>query len=349
MKNKRFIYGFLLVATIIALFASCKQDVIFYDISQEVEYEAPIVEGNIFSMVPCSGMLFVQNNNIYQKGWTAEKNAEGRWTQLSTAPASGKPVVRLASDAAYLYALVKDNTSDETGSVFAAPVTASGAGDWSAVPGATNVKELFDNCIFAADGTTTGRNAYFTDGDNAVKKLAGTGTPVAQSVTDVMGATDEDAYIKAAGFDGTTDCFSSNAVFAVINVSGTAYLYTFNRAFDSSAEGKTLKYKASGASSWSDGGTTDSIITTLTAYGTDKLLVGTQGGYEVSAVGSDGKPANGENPSDNAESAFGTRYVNGIWHYGAEGTLYAAVVGVEHSQYNKLWGYYTSRNKWNYE
>ena len=112
---------------------------------------------------------------------------------------------------------------------------------------------------------------------------------------------------------------------------------------------KTLKYKTSGASSWSDGGTTDAIITVLTAYGTDKLLVGTQSGFEVSAVGSDGKPADGEAPSDNAESAFGTRFVSGIWHYGAEGTLYAAVIGVEHSQYNKLWGFYTSRNKWNYE
>ena len=349
MKNKRFIYGFLLVATVIALFASCKQDVIFYDISQEVEYEAPIVEGNVFSMVPCNGILFVQNNNIYQKSWTAEKNEEGRWTQLTTAPASGKPVVRLASDASYLYALVMDSASDETGSVYAAPVTASGIGDWTTTPVAENVKELFDNRVFAANGTTSGRNAYFTASDNTVKMLAGTGAPVAQSVTDVMGATGEDAFIRAADSANGTDCFSSSAVFAVVNVSGTAYLYTFNKTFDSSADGKTLKYKASGASSWSDGGTTDAIITVLTSYGNDKLLVGTQGGFEVSAVGSDGKPANGESPSDNAESAFGTRYVTGIWHYGAEGTLYAAVVEATHSQYNKLWGFYTSRNKWNYE
>ena len=51
---------------------------------------------------------------------------------------------------------------------------------------------------------------------------------------------------------------------------------------------------------------------------------------------------------DNAESAFGTRYVTGIWHYGDSGTLYAAVIGIEHSKYNKLWGRY-SGEKWNYE
>ena len=44
MKNNKTIYKFLIVAVIISLFASCKQDVIFYDISQEVEYETPIVE-----------------------------------------------------------------------------------------------------------------------------------------------------------------------------------------------------------------------------------------------------------------------------------------------------------------
>ena len=354
MKNKRFIYGFLLVATVIALFASCKQDVIFYDISQEVEYEAPIVEGNVFSMVPCNGMLFVQNNNIYQKSWTAEKNEKGRWTQLTTAPASGKPVVRLASDASYLYAFVMDSASDETGSVYAAPVIASGIGVWTTTPVAENVKELFDNRVFAADGTTSGRNAYFTASDNKVYKLAGSGSPadVSADATDEIG--DTSSYIKTAdhGYKNgiEKDLFSSNSVFSVIVTSGTTtYLYTFDKALDSSADGKTLKYKASGASSWSDGGTTDAIITVLTSYGNDKLLVGTQGGFEVSTVGSDGKPANGESPSDNAESAFGTRYVTGIWHYGAEGTLYAAVVEAAHSQYNKLWGFYASRNKWNYE
>ena len=354
MKNKRFIYGFLLLVTVIGLFASCKQDVIFYDIAQEVEYEAPIVEGNIFSMVPCNGMLFVQNNNIYQKGWTAEKNAEGKWTQLSTAPASGKPVVRLASDAAYLYALVKDNALDTTGSVYVASVTASGVGSWTTEPVAENVKELYDNCVFAADGTTTGRNAYITDSDNAVKKLDGTGTPAAQTVTDQIGSTATTDFIKTAASDGTTDYFSSNPAFAVVRKSSDTYIYTsFDGNTASASPTKTLKYKKiGGTGAWSSGGTTNANITVLTANGEDQLLIGTYTGYETSAIGSDGKPANVVTPSgsnDNAESAFGTRYITGIWHYGAEGTLYAAVIGVEHSQYNKLWGYYTSRNKWNYE
>ena len=348
MKKSRIIYRFLIVAAVIALFAACKQDVIFYDIAQEVEYEAPIVEGNVLSMVPCNGFLFVQNNNIYKKAWTAEKKPEARWRQLDVAPVSGKPVVMLASDSGYLYALVKGKAADETGDVYTVSVSAAGElGSWSSNPVAEDVKWLFDNRVFATDGTTSGRNAYYTASDNKVYKLAGSGSPadVSSTATDVLGSTK--AYICAAGSDGTTDYFSSNAVFAVLNVSGTTYLYTFDRALDGS--GKTLKYKASGATSWKDGGTTDSIMTVLTAYGNDKLLVGTMHGYETSTVGSDGKPSSGETPANNAESAFGTRYVTGIWHYGAEGTLYAAVVEAEHSQYNKLWGFYTSRKKWNYE
>ena len=338
----------LAFAAIICTMVSCKQDVIFYDIAQEIEYEAPIVEGNILSMVPCNGQLFVQNNNIYKKGWLDEKTSDARWRQLSVAPVSGKPVAMLASDENYLYALVKDNAAATKGDVYAAPVTSSGMGDWSRV--GQNVLALFDNRVFnRSNGNTAGRNAYFTDENKAVKKLAGTGTAVDQSVTDVLGDTSEDAYIRTAGSDGTNDYFCSNSIFAVLNVSGTAYLYTFDKALSSSAGGKTMKYKVATASSFSDGGTTESIITTLTADGSDKLLVGTQGGYEVSTVGSDGKPGNGASPSNNAESAFGTRYVTGIWHYGADGTLYAAVVGVEHSTYNKLWGFYTLRNKWNYE
>lgn len=337
MKNYKII-GYFLLALAIFSFASCSQDVIFYDISQEIQYEEPIVQGNILSMVPCNGLLFVQNNMIYTKAWAAKKDDSGRWTKMDSP--EGKNVIRLASDAGYLYALTKDNMTDTTGKVYAASVTSSGAGSWQQV--ADNVKELYDNRVFAANGTTTGRNAYFTDGNNGVKKLAGSSTPTAQTATDVLNA--DSPSIKAAASNGSTDYFCSNSVFAVAVAGGETYLYTF--------DDKTLKYKAASASltaAWTDGGTTQSIITTLTTNGASELLVGTQAGYEVSTIDSTGKPGNGATPSGNAESAFGTRYVTGIWHYGDTGTLYAAVVGVEHSQYNKLWGYYSSRDSWNYE
>ena len=356
MKKNRAVYSLIIIGVIISLFASCKQDVIFYDIAEEIEYEAPIVEGNVFSMVPCGGMLFVQNNSIYKKGWLAEKNDNGKWTKTSS-PVAGKNVVRLASDENYLYALVINTDTNEDsaviGDVYAAPVTDGVLGSWSKK--AENVVELFDNkCFNSTDGTTVGRNAYFTDADNKVSKLAGAGTPVVQPATDVLGDTSEDAYIRTAGTaasDGTSDYFCSNSAFAVLNISGTTYFYTFivGDGTNIVSDGTKIKYKAADAESFSDGGTTASIITTLTSYGADKLLVGTQAGYEVSPIGSNGKPGNGVTPSENAESAFGTRYINGIWQYGASGTLYASVVEVGHSQYNKLWGFYTSRNKWNYE
>ncbi len=355
MKNSRttILCGLLIISAIFSFFTSCRQDVIFYDIAQEIEYEAPIVEGNIFSMVPCGGQLFVQDNLIYQKAWTAKKNSSGKWVRKSV-PVSGKPVIRLASDEHYLYALVFNTPDAETGSVYAAEVTSGTLGAWPSTPVAENVIELFDNRVYDSNGFTAGRNAYFTDENKVVKKLAGTGNPAAVSATDEIG--DSSSYIKTAGHgykNGTgTDFFSSNAAFSVIVTSGTTtYLYTFDRALSSSAGGKTLKYKASEATSWLTGGTTNSTITVLTANGNDELLIGTQAGYETSAIASDGKPANGVTPSgsnDNAESAFGTRYITGIWHYGDTGTLYAAVVGLEHSSYNKLWGYY-SGGKWNYE
>lgn len=354
MKNSKttIICGLLILSAIFSFFTSCRQDVIFYDIAQEIEYEAPLVEGNITSMVPCGGQLFVQNNLIYQKAWDAKKTSSGKWTKKSV-PVPGKPVVRLASDETYLYALVFDTASAETGSVYAASVSSGTLGTWSQTPVATNVKTLFDNRIFDTYGITTGRNAYFTDSTNAVKKLDGTGTPAAQTVTDQIGSTATTDYIKTAASDGTTDYFSSNPAFAVVRKSSYTYIYTsFDGNTASASPTKTFKYKKiDGTSAWSSGGTTNANITVLTANGEDQLLIGTYTGYETSVIGSDGKPANGVTPSgsnDNAESAFGTRYITGIWHYGKAETLYAAVVGVEHSNYNKLWGYY-SGGKWNYE
>ena len=354
MKNNGIIYKFYIITAIIFLLGSCQQDVIFYDIAQEIEYEDPIVQGNIFSMVPCEGQLFVQNNSIFSKAWNANRNSSKKWTELESLPESGKPVVRLASDASYLYALVINNSNDTTGSVYAAQVTSTGIGEWTAEPVATDVLELYDNKVFNSDGTTTGRNAYFTTNNRVVKKLNGAGVPEQQTVTDEIGNTD--SYIRAAGSDGTQDYFSSNAIFSVIRKNDSTYFYS---SFDVNSENKittsakTIKYKLSSSSSWSDGGTTNSIITVLTANGNGELLIGTQAGYETSAIASDGKPANGVTPSgenNNAESAFGTRYVTGIWAYGDAGTLYISVIGVEHSQFNKLWGFYNSDDKkWNYE
>ncbi|MCR4714932.1 MAG: hypothetical protein K5751_11225 [Treponemataceae bacterium] len=357
MKNNGIIYKFFIITAIIFLLGSCQQDVIFYDIAQEIEYEDPIVQGNIFSMVPCEGQLFVQNNSIFSKAWNANRNSSKKWTQLESLPESGKPVVRLASDASYLYALVINNSNDTTGSVYAAQVTSTGIGEWTAEPVASDVQELYDNKVFNSDGTTTGRNAYFTTNNRVVKKLNGAGVPEQQTVTDVIGNTD--SYIRAAGSDGTQDYFSSKDVFAVVQKSGETYIYTsFDGNTPSPTATKALKYKHRSTdsdpwSAWLSGGTTNSIITVLTANGNDELLIGTQAGYETSAIASDGKPANGVTPSgsnNNAESAFGTRYVTGIWAYGDAGTLYISVIGVEHSQFNKLWGFYNSDDKkWNYE
>ena len=339
MKNNKIIRCLLLLTLSIIALASCKQDVIFYDIAQEIEYQEPIVEGNVFSMVPCNGSLFVQNNAIYTKAWADKKDANGRWKKV-TFQNFNESVIKLASDSSHLYALAKANLTDSTGKVYVVSVSSDGTGTMQEV--AANVIELYDNRVFGTNGSTTGRNAYFTDSNKAVKKLNGTNTAVTQTVSDVMGSSS--SWIKTAASDGITDYFSSNDVFAVIRKNTTTYLYS-----NSNDDKKTITYKASTSSSWSSGGTTEANITVLTANGADQLLVGTYTGYETSAVGSDGKPATGVTPTSNAESAFGTRYVTGIWHYGDEGTLYAAVVDEAHSQYNKLWGYYASRPSWNYE
>lgn len=330
----------VLLSALFMIFISCEQGVIFYDIEHEVEYTAPSVSGNVYSMVPCKGVIFTQNNQIYRKGW-----AEGGQTFKNV----NKPVdgyaVKVASDADYLYVLMKTAANDETGTVYTAAVDADGTlGSWNLVK--NNVLKLFDNQVYdIADGTTTGRNAYFTTSEG-VCKLNGTAAPDApQAVTDIITSESKTSEIQAAVSDGTTDSFSSLSLTVAMTSGATTYFYYAN--------GSTVSFRTASATEWTVGTSLDSV--SIRALAPDKagsrLLVGTQySGLKTSTVStSDGKPGSLEAAGANASTAFGTRCVIGTWAYGASGTCYAAIMDTEHSDYNKLYGYYSSRDNWNYE
>lgn len=327
MKTRILTTLLLVVLTLTAV--SCNQEVIFYDIAREVKLVNPEINGNIYSMVPLAGNLYVQNGDIYKK--TNPSAAHG-WTRI-TKPAESN-IIRIASDDSYLYAL------DNAKNVWA---TSDSGTNWTKV--ADNAEALFDNQVMDETAfTTTGRSAFITvlsaiQNDSAnvnqeVKLLSGTASPTAVSASEISAVVAKADYIKAAAFDGTNTVFSSSAA---ICAQGT----TLYRA---AKDATKVQYKTQGGS-WQDGGTLKAGALSICPYGTDKVLVGTARGYEICSLDAAGVPANGVESETNAESAFGTRAVISIRAFGS--SVYVGVVSENSSAYSKLWSLFGET--WNYE
>lgn len=322
MKTK--IISLLLLVLLALAFTSCSQDVIFYDIAREEKLNNPEINGNVYSLVPLNGKLYVQNGSIYEKA--TPQTAHG-WTKTAK-PSDSSNIIRLATDDACLYAM------DENATVWAKAVTDT---DWTKI--AENVKALFDNQVMDDSSfTTTGRSAYITDNDSSVKKLSGTAAPAAVTATDTFAATAASGdYIKAAVYDGSNTIFSSNAI---ICAQGTA-LYSLNTG------SKVIRFSTDGGANWTNSGSVDDTAMSICPYGTDKILVGTANGYQISTIDSTSKAASaGVNSTTNAESLISSnRQIIMIKAFGT--TVYAGVISDISSQYNKLWGWFGS--SWNYE
>lgn len=323
MKTK--IISLLILILLCFSAVSCHQEVIFYDIAREVKLVNPEINGNCYSLVPLAGKLYVQNGDIYSK---ANASTAHGWTRI-TKPADAGNVIRLASDADTLYAMTEDLSGVRK--LWAKSATGT---TWTLIT--EGVKELFDNQVVDADLVTTGRIAYFTDG-NGVKQLSGTSAPASVSAADTFGRTGEADYIKAAVLAGTNTVFSSNAA---ICVSGTT-LYSVDTGK------KVIRYSTDCGATWIDGGSISDAALSICAYGTDKLLVGTKNGYEISTINSTTKkPGNCTDSETNAESAFGrNRQVIMIKAFGT--SVYAGVIAESSSNYSKLWGWFGT--DWNYE
>ena len=319
MKNK-IISLFLLVLLSLTVI-SCSHDVIFHDIANEVKLVNPEINGNVYSIVPLNGKLYVENGSIYEK---ANPGSAHGWTNFSK-PA-GSSIIRLASDADTLYAM------DTNFDVYANQYSTSWSG-WTKV--ASGVLALFDNQVMDNTAfTTTGRAAYITAGDESVKKLNGTGTPSAETATDTFAATND--YIKAAAStdNGATTVFSSNSIFCA---QGTN-LYSIDYG------NTTIRYSTNDGSTWTNGGSVDATAMSICPYGAN-LLIGTVDGYQISALSS-AIPSSGYNSSTNAESLISNnRQIITIKAFGS--AVYAGVISETSTQYSKLWGYFGI--SWNYE
>lgn len=328
MKAK--IVALLLLVLLAFTAISCSQEVIFYDIAHEVKLVNPEINGNITSLVPLGGKLYVQNGDIYEK---AVPSVAHGWKRIAKPAGSGN-IVRIASDDAYLYAMDVVIGSDDN-PAFSVWARSSTGTTWTKI--ADNVKTLFDNQVSATDLTTAGRVAYITDGDG-VKQLSGTAAPSLISAPDVFQRTGNNDYIKAAAYTGTATVFSSNAA---ICVSGSN-LYSIDY------DAKTVKYSTDGGASWAEGGKVDDYAKCICAYGTDKLLVGTANGYQICTIDGSGVPSKGANAPEetNAESLIGNkRQVIMIKSFG--NSIYAGIVSDTRSDYSKLWGWFGA--SWNYE
>lgn len=328
-QNKLQIIILIFIATISLFTFSCSQEPIFATIAQEIPLSDPTVQGNVFSIVPLNGKLYVQNGAIYSQPFSANR----QWTEINLPSSSN--IIRLASDENYLYSM------DNNYKIFAKNITSTPEGNWEEITtGATGTYTiaLFDNGVYDnKTGKTTGRNAYITisttaDGTTkyAVKKLSGTTVTNQGNTTAILSA--------AKGTSG--DVFSTSSMLVSYFATGTRYFYTVNE--------KQISYSTDG-SPWTNGGTVEAKALSLSISPNGKTLyIGTEEGYEISSIDDSGVPSSGTTPTSNAESAFGTRQVCGIWSY--SNMLYASVISRTTSAYNQLWGCSTaSDSKWDYE
>ena len=323
---------------------SCDSDAIFYDIEQETAIDDPIVTGNIFYMVPLNGKLYVQNGRIFKKGFKENRN----WQEISKPEGS---VITLASNEDTLYALTSKKELWGCN-----PSTLN----WKII--AENVQALFDNGKFNnEDGTTAGRNAYFKK-NNTVNKLSGlTEGSKVEEIKDCYNNSSKS--ICAAVYSSTLDkdLFSSTHSFSITKLGTDAnakeYVYAatpFVKANSSVTNGNRMAYYAdvsalSSANAWKNAGSVDSAeyITCLAMKGTSTLLAGTTNGFEVMYISESGVPGNGNEPTGNEESSFGTREICGLWVYGD--VIYSAVADESTSTYSKLWASYNNGSTWNCE
>ena len=342
--------AFLILFCILAIFTACKQAPIFYDISQEIELNDPTIKGKVISMKRLgtdeSFTIYAANQDLNVKA-----ASEQRWEKVSGVP--GSKVVSLACSKDYLY-IGTNPAANETITVYCHKVTTSGTLDsessWKEV--ASGVSRLFDNQAFGSNA-----KAYFVknvetgDGENktttpTVFALSGESAPTEQSTAKSVFGNPIITAVHLGGTDGT-DYFVGVPAVAMDN-----YVYV--------ADGETIKYadetlltsiladtQGAGFEATSK---TKSTITSLSVNGFN-LYAGTTEGFEVTSVDNTyaGKLKSFENPGNNAESAFGTREVLGIWNFDNKDNFFVSVTSFLSSSYDALWGFNTSNSKWNIE
>ncbi len=309
-------------AAILAFLTACEP--VGYSIEQEEKLSAATIRGNIHTMVPMGGNLYVQNGRIYTKAF----DGTGDWKEMPR-PTNAR-IVALASDDACLYAKDSDNN------IWAAP---NGSG-WTKVHSGAGEVFLFDNGEFDANGDTTGRVAYFRAG-NDVKKLDKT-TDTA-SITPVSG-NGAGANTKNCVSISGTDYFTDKSIVATFG--NNIFAVESEARLDTSAC-KTIVYMdpTAGSPSWTSAGTTKYAVTGMAmgkdSNNNDVLLAGTLQNYEIWTI-TNYTPVSGSAASETS-STIGSHSILGIWEYA--GIRYASIYNLKVSNYNGLW-YRKASGKW---
>lgn len=361
-----------------AFFTSCN-DVIFYEINNEVKLEDATVSGDVTSLVRCTGdfgdgsreYLFVSNGNIYYKDVedaskgspTTEAPAtgyNGNWTKM-TAPAP--KIHKLASDSTCLYALstpVEENDdsgdNEETGRALYCYDFSSG--EWSEAISVNDSQTIStsSNLFGTNDVNPANRKAYLTIGSVVYELSGSSAISTASTPTDYTGA-EVSSPLTAAWFNGGV--VFSPAYALVTNA-------RYNKTDSSYTDATVLYWSSSDDLHWYnlDDDSTDSIDGSAgyiyaIAPTADYILLGTSAG--ASRVNHEGDWIPDSSTSDfdtNASSTLSTSYY--VWTFIAidpaqtetGGDLYASTdfTGTSASFSNRvLWGYYPGRGSWNCE
>lgn len=361
-----------------ALFTSCN-DVIFYEINNEVKLEDATVSGDITSLVRCTAdmgegskeYLFVSNGNIYYKDVDAaskgnptteapETGYNGNWTKM-TAP--GSNIHKLASDSTYLYAMsfpVEENDdsgdNEETGrSVYCYDFS---TGEWSEAISVNDTQTIStsSNLFGTNDVNPAHRSAYLTIG-SVVYELNGS-SAISSALTpyDYTGS-EVSSPLTAAWFNGSVVFSSSYALVTNARYNSSASSYTDATVLYWSSSDDLHWYNLSDDSTSSIDGSAGIIYAIAPA--SDYILLGTSAGASRVYHEGDWIPDSSTDEFDtNANSTLSSSYY--VWTFIAidpsmpetGGDLYASTdfTGTSASFSNRvLWGYYPGRGSWNCE
>ena len=333
------------------------QDVIFYNIRQEVPLEDSTIGGDIYSIVRFGSDLYIANGNIYSKA--ANNTSHGAWSKKSKP--SGTAVF-LAADSSYLYCISgtvkKDDEEGDNRAKDRSLYASTDGNSWTKIRD-FGYSSSSDLRIFCTNSITTANRKAYLRYKNSIYELNGTSFPASAMTTGSANASTlpcSDTK-SCVSLNGTVYFFNSYAAATNETAAGNdaTYFYYSDKTYGSSINYGNASNSNIGSSNPSVG-SIYSIAVTNTA-----ILLGTNNGiHKVSNTA--GIP--GSSPeafSTNAASSLSSQYM--IWTLvcldpaknETEATVYASSTysgtGADSAQFNHigLWSYYPSRGNWNRE
>ncbi len=365
-KSKKIVRVFglaLLAVSFLALFSSC-QDVIYWNIRNEVTLASANVKADIRSIVRFKDEFYCANGTIYRKSNTINKR--GTWSKTS-APRTGQ-VLKLASDTTYLYALVgvskEDYGEGENVPVRRELYYSTDGSTWSKVTGVYGNGDVPYNssgrieaylfgtnaiapanrkAYFVLKGGKAGYKAYSLNGANAAEEALGTENGGTKPVCNKDKVSQSCVYCAGSVhfFNSTGSCTNETTA------GGDETMYYYG-------DGSTLRY--GGANSGKVGA--HASITSI-ACTKNFLLVGTSSGYTHHPLTAGVPGGRDTNLPYNAAATLSGQYtilailVVNPENNETDTAIYASQNytgnGSNSAQFDHIcmWAYYPSEREWN--